>query len=210
MDQSADERSRVLAGLPQPLSRGSARIHRASRGRRTTASRKRQRPGRYPRRLHRRPRLGGDRRAARAPADPATIFTGAVSWWATSGAAPSTKNDDPEDYTGRRRWKVLYPDNMVSRRGPSRRGAFDERFQHAAEDNDLCYRWLTPGRRLDYRPALVSSTTTGEAGGAAGLYRAMAREGPVLRQASARRVPRIPSRSSRATSRSSHAATSPS
>ena len=34
-------------------------------------------------------------------------------------------------------------------------GAFDELFQDAAEDNDLCYRWLTAGRRLEYRPELV-------------------------------------------------------
>jgi GT2 family glycosyltransferase len=33
-------------------------------------------------------------------------------------------------------------------------GGFDERF-HTAEDNDLCYRWLKAGRRLQFEPSLV-------------------------------------------------------
>jgi GT2 family glycosyltransferase len=34
-------------------------------------------------------------------------------------------------------------------------GGFDERFDEAGEDNDLCYRWLRAGRRLSYEPELV-------------------------------------------------------
>jgi GT2 family glycosyltransferase len=34
-------------------------------------------------------------------------------------------------------------------------GAFDERFDKAAEDKDLCYRWLLAGRRMTYEPELV-------------------------------------------------------
>jgi GT2 family glycosyltransferase len=41
----------------------------------------------------------------------------------------------------------------VDRRLVLELGGFDERLD-AAEDNDLCYRWLRAGRRLVYRPEM--------------------------------------------------------
>jgi len=43
----------------------------------------------------------------------------------------------------------------VSRSAALNFGAFDERFERAAEDNDFCYRWLRAGRALHYEPDLV-------------------------------------------------------
>jgi GT2 family glycosyltransferase len=34
-------------------------------------------------------------------------------------------------------------------------GGFDERFAHAAEDRDLCDRWVAAGRRIIYDPSLI-------------------------------------------------------
>ena len=62
------------------------------------------------------------------------------------------------DYTGSITSGVLFPANMVfSRDALSEFGGFDERagLMLAAEDNDLCYRWLVDGRSLRYEPELV-------------------------------------------------------
>lgn len=89
-------------------------------------------------------------------ADDTAIYTGQVLPAGDPAAIPSTI-DDPvaHDYTGRRLCRVLYPSNMV---GDRRRllsfGAFDPAFRRAAEDNDLCYRWLRAGNRLLYEPGL--------------------------------------------------------
>lgn len=51
---------------------------------------------------------------------------------------------------------VLYPNNMAaSARELLAVGGFDPRFEAAAEDNDLCFRWLASGRIVRYDPALV-------------------------------------------------------
>jgi GT2 family glycosyltransferase len=89
--------------------------------------------------------------------DPTGLFTGRV----LIGGDQSLKlwaRDDPEphDYTGELRCSVLYSANMAvdRRRVLDLGGGFDERLD-AAEDNDLCYRWLRADRRLVYRPDLV-------------------------------------------------------
>ena len=92
-----------------------------------------------------------------ASSDPGAIFTGRVhpaggDRW----SVPSTIEDPiPHDYTGTPQCRVLYPNNMVCpRTGVLAIGGFDTRFGPAAEDNDLCYRWLQGGNRLLYEPVL--------------------------------------------------------
>jgi len=69
---------------------------------------------------------------------------------------PSTISDtERKDYTGTLQCGVLYTNNVALNRSEVlRAGAFDESFERAS-DNDLCYRWLTSGRRLVYDPALL-------------------------------------------------------
>jgi GT2 family glycosyltransferase/SAM-dependent methyltransferase len=97
--------------------------------------------------------------AALAASAPGAIFTGRVLPPDGSGYVPSTKSDpEPHDYTGQLMSGVLYPANMVASRDALRAiGGFDERasFRLAAEDNDLCYRWIVSGREFRYEPALV-------------------------------------------------------
>jgi GT2 family glycosyltransferase len=92
---------------------------------------------------------------AAAPA--ATIITGRVLPAGDPTMVPSTKTDvEPHDYTGDPRWDVLYANNMILPvASVAEIGGFDELFQAAAEDNDLCYRWLKTGHRLEYRPELT-------------------------------------------------------
>ena len=89
-------------------------------------------------------------------ADDTAIYTGQVLPAGDPDAIPSTIDDPvPHDYTGRPSCRVLYPSNMVcDRRQLLSFGAFDPAFRLAAEDNDLCYRWLRAGNRLLYEPAL--------------------------------------------------------
>jgi GT2 family glycosyltransferase len=62
----------------------------------------------------------------------------------------------PKVYRGRAIYGVLYAANMAfERRAILALGAFDERFARAAEDNDLCYRWLQAGGTIAYDPGLV-------------------------------------------------------
>jgi GT2 family glycosyltransferase len=88
--------------------------------------------------------------------DPAAIYTGSVLPHGDPWAVPSTIDDpQPHDYTGQKQCTVLYPSNMVCPRSSVLAfGAFDTRFVVAAEDNDLCYRWLRGGNRLLYEPSL--------------------------------------------------------
>ncbi len=90
---------------------------------------------------------------------PGAIITGRVLPPEGSTYVPSTKSDpQPQDYTGIVTSGVLFPADMVaSRRELQAIGGFDERasFRVAAEDNDLCYRWLADGRVLRYEPELV-------------------------------------------------------
>jgi GT2 family glycosyltransferase len=88
---------------------------------------------------------------------PGCIFTGRVLPRGDPAGVPSTKDDpDPYDFTGEIKCDVLYPSNMVLPRSRVLElGGFDERFETAAEDNDLIYRWLKAGRCARYEPALV-------------------------------------------------------
>ena len=94
-----------------------------------------------------------------ACAVPGGIVTGRVLAPAAAEYVPSTIADEtPRDYTGSITSGVLFPANMVfSRDALSEFGGFDERagLMLAAEDNDLCYRWLVDGRSLRYEPELV-------------------------------------------------------
>ncbi|CAN5772148.1 MAG: glycosyltransferase family 2 protein [Ilumatobacteraceae bacterium] len=94
-----------------------------------------------------------------ATAWPGAIATGRVLPPAGSTYVPSTKSDpSPRDYTGTLTAGALYPACMVgSRSALLAFGGFDERptLRSAAEDNDLCYRWLSSGRVLRYEPDLV-------------------------------------------------------
>ncbi len=89
--------------------------------------------------------------------DPRRIVTGRVLPAGDPDAVPSTKTDlVPHDYTGEIQCGVLFPNNMALNRSMVLAvGGFDERFKDAAEDNDLCYRWLRAGNRMRYEPDLV-------------------------------------------------------
>jgi GT2 family glycosyltransferase len=87
---------------------------------------------------------------------PGAIVTGAVLAAGDPTHVPSLR-DDPRarDYTGTVQDGALYGANMaVSRSALMRMGGFDERVSPAAEDNDLCYRWLRSGAPLRYEPAM--------------------------------------------------------
>lgn len=92
-----------------------------------------------------------------AAADPEAIFTGRVLPDGDPRRVPSCITDPlSHDYTGTLEVGVLYANNMIlPRRAALAIGGFDERFEWAAEDCDLCYRWLREGMALRYEPALV-------------------------------------------------------
>lgn len=97
--------------------------------------------------------------ARHAASTPDAIVTGRVLPVGAAEGVPSTKTSEvPFDFTGLPFYGVLYPANMVVPRDEVLAiGGFDERpsLRLAAEDNDLCYRWLTSGRSLRYEPELV-------------------------------------------------------
>lgn len=97
--------------------------------------------------------------AALAREHPGAIVTGRVLPDGDPARIPSCKTDPrPQDFTGTLQVGALYPNNMVL---PKERvlelGGFDERFtpSEAAEDCDLCYRWLKAGLTMRYEPSLV-------------------------------------------------------
>jgi GT2 family glycosyltransferase len=96
---------------------------------------------------------------AHACAVPGGIVTGRVLPPPRATYVPSTITaTEARDYTGTITIGVIYPANMVvSRKAVTAIGGFDERpgLRVAAEDNDLCYRWLVQGRPLRYEPDLV-------------------------------------------------------
>jgi GT2 family glycosyltransferase len=89
-------------------------------------------------------------------ADPDIIITGRVLAVGEPNGVPSTIDAvASRDYTGVLHYGALYGGNMACNRSlVLALGGFDERFE-AAEDNDLCYRWLRSGRRLRFEPDLV-------------------------------------------------------
>jgi GT2 family glycosyltransferase len=91
-----------------------------------------------------------------ADGDPRVIVTGRVLATGDDSAVPSTiAGLERHDYTGTARYFVLYTGNMaLNRTEVLAVGGFDEALR-TAEDNDLCYRWLTSGRRLIYEPSMV-------------------------------------------------------
>jgi GT2 family glycosyltransferase len=88
-----------------------------------------------------------------------SILTGRVLPPDRSGYVPSTiTSEEAHDYTGSITSGVLYPANMATDRKVFLAfGGFDERhgLALAAEDNDLCFRWLCAARSLRYEPDLV-------------------------------------------------------
>lgn len=63
---------------------------------------------------------------------------------------------EPREYTGEVRQDVLYGGNMAcSPAAVLELGGFDELIRPAAEDCELCYRWLRSGARLRHVPELV-------------------------------------------------------
>ena len=89
--------------------------------------------------------------------DPDGIVTGRVLPLGDPARVPSTRDDaQPRDYTGELHVSVLSPHNMaLNRARVVELGGFDEHFISAAEDCDLCYRWLRAGRSLRYEPGMV-------------------------------------------------------
>jgi GT2 family glycosyltransferase len=87
---------------------------------------------------------------------PGGIVTGAVLPVGDPAAVPSTIDDPtPRDYTGTVQDGALFCNNMAfSRSAVLAIGGFDERLNPAAEDNDLCYRWLRSGAPFRYRPEM--------------------------------------------------------
>jgi GT2 family glycosyltransferase len=70
---------------------------------------------------------------------------------------PSCKtSDEAREYRGELEVSLLFPANMVVHRSALLAiGGFDEAFARAAEDGDLCFRWLGSGRTLRYEPAMT-------------------------------------------------------
>jgi GT2 family glycosyltransferase len=88
---------------------------------------------------------------------PDGIVTGRVLPLGDPQRVPSTRTDpEPRDYTGELHVSVLRPHNMAANRlRLLELGGFDEHFVQAAEDCDLCWRWLRAGGSLRYEPAMV-------------------------------------------------------
>ena len=90
---------------------------------------------------------------------PDALFTGRVLPPADATYVPSTITaTERREYTQPITSGVLYPANMAFTRDHMLSfGGFDERaaLRLAAEDNDLCFRWLASGRAIVYEPALV-------------------------------------------------------
>jgi GT2 family glycosyltransferase len=90
---------------------------------------------------------------------PGAIVTGRVRPAGDPRATPSTIEESaPRDLTGDRWGGFLFSNNMVvPRDAVLELGGFDERFgpEEAAEDNELCYRWVRGGKELFYEPDLI-------------------------------------------------------
>lgn len=95
--------------------------------------------------------------ATLAARHPAALLTGRVLPPGDPARTPSTITDRvAREYLGTLTPFVLYPANMVlPRRLILEIGGFDEGFRAAAEDNDLCYRWLRGGGQVRFEPELT-------------------------------------------------------
>lgn len=85
-----------------------------------------------------------------------TIITGRVLPTGNGSRVPSTiVTTERREYRGLQTLDILYSGNMALQRSQALAlGGFDEALP-AAEDNDLCYRWLAAGYCIRYEPALV-------------------------------------------------------
>lgn len=85
------------------------------------------------------------------------LTTGRVMPEGDPDLVPSCKtSEEPREYRGEPEVSLLFPANMVAHRAELLAiGGFDEAFARAAEDGDLCFRWLRSGRTLRYEPAMT-------------------------------------------------------
>jgi GT2 family glycosyltransferase len=85
------------------------------------------------------------------------LATGRVMPDGDADLVPSCKtSEEPREYRGELEVSLLFPANMVVHRSELLAiGGFDEAFARAAEDGDLCFRWLRSGRTLRYEPAMT-------------------------------------------------------
>jgi GT2 family glycosyltransferase len=85
------------------------------------------------------------------------LATGRVLPDGDADLVPSCKtSDEAREYQGELEVSLLFTANMVVHRSELLAiGGFDEAFAKAAEDGDLCFRWLRSGRTLRYEPAMT-------------------------------------------------------
>ena len=85
------------------------------------------------------------------------LATGRVMPDGDADLVPSCKtSEEAQEYQGEPEVSLLFPANMVFHRAELMAiGGFDEAFARAAEDGDLCFRWLRSGRSLRYEPAMT-------------------------------------------------------
>jgi GT2 family glycosyltransferase len=88
---------------------------------------------------------------------PELLATGRVMPGGDADLVPSCKtSEEPREYRGELEVSLLFAANMVAHRSELLAiGGFDEAFGRAAEDGDLCFRWLRSGRTLRYEPAMT-------------------------------------------------------
>ena len=92
---------------------------------------------------------------AHVTAFPLALHTGRVLPVGDPHSVPSTITDEtPRRYTSPRAGAVLYPNNMAGARDRFLAHGFDPFLVPAAEDNDLCFRWLKSGE-VHYQPDMV-------------------------------------------------------
>jgi GT2 family glycosyltransferase len=88
---------------------------------------------------------------------PELLATGRVMPDGDADRVPSCKtSEEMREYRNELEVSLVFPNNMVVHRSELLAiGGFDEAFARAAEDGDMCYRWLRSGRTLRYEPAMT-------------------------------------------------------